>query len=90
MIKSGLFEEAQILMKKGYSSELRSMNALGYRHAVKYIKDEWGLEETILQLQKDTRRYAKRQLTWFSADSEMVWAKPEDMDFINKEIEKFI
>jgi tRNA dimethylallyltransferase len=90
MIKSGLFEETRMLLKKGYSGDLRSMNALGYRHAVKYLKDEWGLEETILQLQRDTRRYAKRQLTWFRADPEMVWAKPEDMDFINKEIEKFI
>jgi len=90
MIKSGLFEETQILLKKGYSRYLRSMNGLGYRHAVKYLKDECGLEETILQLQRDTRRYAKRQLTWFRADPEMVWAKPEDMDFINKEIEKFI
>ena len=66
------------------------MNSLGYRHAVKYLKDEYGLEETILQLQRDTRRYAKRQLTWFRADPEMVWAKPEEVDFINKEIEKFI
>ncbi len=90
MIKSGLFEETQTLLKKGYSSDLRSMNSLGYRHAVKYLKDECGLEETILQLQRDTRRYAKRQLTWFRADPEMVWAKPEEMDFINKEIEKFI
>jgi tRNA dimethylallyltransferase len=90
MIKSGLFEETQTLLKKGYSINLRSMNALGYRHAVKYLKDECGLEETILHLQRDTRRYAKRQLTWFRADHEMVWAKPEDMDFINKEIEKFI
>jgi tRNA dimethylallyltransferase len=90
MIKSGLFEETQTLLKKGYSSDLRSMNSLGYRHAVKYLKDEYGFEETILQLQRDTRRYAKRQLTWFRADPEMVWAKPEEMDFINKEIEKFI
>ena len=90
MIKSGLFEETQTLLKKGYSSDLRSMNSLGYRHAVKYLKDEYGLEETILQLQRDTRRYAKRQLTWFRADPEMVWAKPEEVDFINKEIEKFI
>ena len=90
MIKSGLFEETQTLLKNGYSSDLRSMNSLGYRHAVKYLKDEYGLEETILQLQRDTRRYAKRQLTWFRADPEMVWAKPEEVDFINKEIEKFI
>jgi tRNA dimethylallyltransferase len=90
MIKSGLFEETQTLLKKGYSSDLRSMNSLGYRHAVKYLNDECGLEETILQLQRDTRRYAKRQLTWFKADPEMVWAKPEEMNFINEEIEKFI
>jgi tRNA dimethylallyltransferase len=90
MIKSGLFEETQKLLGKGYSSDLGSMNALGYRHAIKYLKHERNLEETILQLQRDTRRYAKRQLTWFRADHEMVWAKPEDIDFIKKKIEKFI
>jgi tRNA dimethylallyltransferase len=90
MIESGLFEETQKLLKKGYSSDLRPMNALGYRHAIRYLKNECNLEETILQLQRDTRKYAKRQLTWFRADPEMIWAKPEDIDFIEKKIEKFI
>jgi tRNA dimethylallyltransferase len=90
MIKSGLFEETNRLLQKGYSSDLRSMNSLGYRHAIKYLRGECGLEETILELQKDTRRYAKRQLTWFRADQEMIWSKGEDMDFIEKKIEQFI
>jgi len=90
MIKSGLFEETQKLLKKGYSGDLRPMNALGYRHAIRYLKNECNLEETILQFQGDTRRYAKRQLTWFRADPEMIWAKPEEMEFIEKKIENFI
>ena len=90
MIKSGLLEETQGLLKKGYSRELRAMNSLGYRHAIGYLMNELTLEETILKLQRDTRRYAKRQLTWFGGDPEMVWAEPEDIDFIKGKIEEFI
>jgi len=90
MIKSGLLEETQGLLKKGYSRELRAMNSLGYRHALGYLQNELTLEETILKLQRDTRRYAKRQLTWFRGDPEMVWTEPEDIAFIRKKIEEFI
>ncbi|MDB9822455.1 tRNA (adenosine(37)-N6)-dimethylallyltransferase MiaA [Deltaproteobacteria bacterium] len=90
MIKSGLLDETQELLKKGYSSKLRAMKSLGYRHAVEYLRKALNLEETILQLQRDTRRYSKRQLTWFKADPQMVWVEPGDSEFIKMKIEEFI
>ncbi len=89
MIEGGLVEETQRLLKQGYSPELKPMKSLGYRHVVKYLKGACALDETTHELQRDTRRYAKRQLTWFGADPEMVWVKPQDMEGIIRKIEVF-
>jgi tRNA dimethylallyltransferase len=90
MFKSGLIEEAENLLAIGYTEELQPMKSLGYRHAIEYLNNVRNLENTVLQLQKDTRRYAKRQLTWFRPDPEMVWVDPEDRDFIVQRIREFI
>jgi len=80
MIEAGLARETEALLAKGYSPDLKPMKSLGYRHMVRFLKGEWGLDEAILQLQRDTRRYAKRQLTWFRADPEMLWLEPGALD----------
>jgi tRNA dimethylallyltransferase len=56
---------------------------------VEFLKGACAMDEAIYQLQTDTRRYAKRQLTWFKADSEMVWMRPEDLDGMIKNIKEF-
>ncbi len=89
MIRGGLVEETERLLKQGYSPELKPMKSLGYRHVVKYLKGACALDETRDELQRDTRRYAKRQLTWFGADPEMVWVKPQDIDVIIRKIKVF-
>jgi len=90
MMKAGLIDETEALLERGYSPELRSMKSLGYRHVISYLKKEWNLEEMIFHLKQDTRRYAKRQLTWFRADAEVIWVKPDDVDFIRTKISEFI
>jgi tRNA dimethylallyltransferase len=89
MIEAGLVSETEGLLKKGYSPDLKPMKALGYRHVVKFLEGAWTLDETTYELQRDTRRYAKRQLSWFGADPEMVWIKPKDIDGILKKIRAF-
>ena len=89
MIEGGLVAETEGLLNKGYSPDLKPMKSLGYRHVVKYLEGAWALDETIYKLQRDTRRYAKRQLTWFGADSEMVWINPNDIDGIIQKIKAF-
>ncbi len=89
MIEGGLVEETERLLKQGYSPELKPMKSLGYRHVVRYLKGACALDETRSELQRDTRRYAKRQLTWFRADPEMLWVKPQDTDSIIREIKTF-
>jgi tRNA dimethylallyltransferase len=90
MIQSGLIDEAESLLSKGYSPDLRSMKSLGYRHAVAYLKKEWNGDEMMYNLKLDTRRYAKRQMTWFRADPEVIWVEPGNKKFIKSRIEEFI
>jgi tRNA dimethylallyltransferase len=90
MVEKGLVEETVGLLNKGYSPELKSMKALGYRHAVLHLKGFLDCNQMIGELQKDTRRYAKRQLTWFRADPEIKWVAPETKEFLIQEINAFI
>jgi tRNA dimethylallyltransferase len=90
MVEKGLIQETQALLDRGYSSDLKAMKSLGYRHAVEYLTGKQGMDETVSRLQKDTRRYAKRQLTWFRADTGMIWCVPEKKEEIARVIEEFL
>ncbi|MBW2311077.1 MAG: tRNA (adenosine(37)-N6)-dimethylallyltransferase MiaA [Deltaproteobacteria bacterium] len=78
MIDAGLVGEVEGLLRMGYGPELKPMKAIGYRHIVGYLKGDWDLDEVVRLIQRDTKRYAKRQITWFRADPEVVWVNPDD------------
>ncbi|MCL2593566.1 MAG: tRNA (adenosine(37)-N6)-dimethylallyltransferase MiaA, partial [Defluviitaleaceae bacterium] len=65
MMKKGLIEEVENLLKMGYNETLTSMQGLGYKEIVPFLKGEWTKDFAIEILKRDTRRFAKRQLTWF-------------------------
>ena len=90
MVESGLIEETEALLAKGYSPDLKAMKSIGYRHMVNYLNGKWSFDETIHKLQRDTRRYAKRQLTWFRADPEYSWVLPEDFGSLLARIKLFL
>jgi len=90
MIEAGLISEVENLLKNGYTGDLKPLKSLGYRHALNYIKGEWDKDEAVLRLQTDTRRYAKRQMTWFRADQEMIMTDPENIKFLKNIIREFI
>lgn len=73
MIEKGLIEEVKTLLNMGYSRDLVSMQALGYKEIVRYLEGEISLEESIFILKRDSRHYAKRQLTWFRRDERIKW-----------------
>lgn len=73
MIESGLLEEVKQLINSGYSDSLNSMQSLGYKEIISYLKGEMDWEEAILTLKRNTRRFAKRQLTWFKRDKRIIW-----------------
>jgi len=90
MLKQGFIQEVSDLLKKGYSMDLKSMNSIGYRHICKYLSNELSLDKAIDLLKRDTRRYAKRQLTWFKKDPEIIWIEPNNIKKKYSKIEAFI
>jgi len=73
MIRNGLVEEVRQLLSQGCHPGLKSMGSLGYRQVSAYISGEYSLDEAIRLIKRDTRRYAKRQMTWFRKDDEIIW-----------------
>ncbi len=72
MFRSGFLEEVQQLMSR-YPMESHAFKAIGYRQAIEYFTGKLTLEQTIEETKKQSRRYAKRQLTWFRADPDIAW-----------------
>ena len=90
MIEKWLVDEVKGLLNKGYSENLKSMQSIGYRHIVDFIKKRFSWDETVRTLKRDSRRYAKRQMTWFNADPEIVWLQPDHMEHIKLRVENFL
>lgn len=79
MINQGLLQEVIKLREMGYSGNLKSMGSIGYKHMNMFIDKEVSWAEAVRLMKRDTRRYAKRQLTWFNADSSINWIAPDDL-----------
>ncbi len=77
MVEQGLEAEVRGLLERGYSPHLKSMMSIGYRHMTNYIQGEWTRERMEQLLARDTRHYAKRQLTWFQHTSGIEWFERE-------------
>jgi tRNA dimethylallyltransferase len=90
MIQAGLVEEVKKLLAMGYSAELKSMQSIGYRHVVGFLEGSLPWDECLRILKRDTRRFAKRQFTWFGADRDIIWQAPADVKDIISLIGKFL
>lgn len=73
MLDAGLIEEVTWLKEQGYTSDMVSMKGLGYKEILEYLDGAYSLEEAIYILKRDTRHFAKRQLTWFKREKEVIW-----------------
>lgn len=80
MIKEGLVEEVKDLLDKGYKKSLVSMQGLGYKEIIGYLEGSYTLNKAIELLKRDTRRFAKRQLTWFRRDDRIIWFNKGDFE----------
>jgi tRNA dimethylallyltransferase len=90
MIEKGLVDEVKSLLTQGYSENLKSMQSIGYRHMIDLINKRLSWDETLRILKRDTRRYAKRQMTWFNADPEIVWTNPNDVKGMILQVKNFL
>ena len=82
MLAQGFADEVQALLGKGYGPELKSMGAIGYKHMTAYLSGKYDYNEMVCLMQRDTRHYAKRQLTWFLHDKKLIWLKPVEKEKI--------
>jgi len=90
MVAGGLLGEVKQLLEMGYASQLRPMQAIGYRHMADFIEGRVSWEDTIFLLKRDTRRFAKRQLTWFTKEPDMIWALPDEKAAISEWVRGFL
>jgi tRNA dimethylallyltransferase len=81
MIKNGLVEEVQRLKEMGYHRDMVSMQGLGYKEILDYLDGKCSLEEAVYILKRETRHFAKRQLTWFRREKEVIWLNKQDYDY---------
>jgi tRNA dimethylallyltransferase len=80
MFRKGLIDEVRGLLSNGYAPDLKPMKALGYRHVVSHLHGGVSLPEAIARMKRDTRRYAKRQMTWLAREPEAVWTGRENAE----------
>lgn len=79
MIDDGMIEEAQCVYPK---RRLNSLNTVGYKELFEYLDGLTTLDEAIFKIQSSTRRYARKQLTWYKRDAEMTWFSPDNIEEI--------
>ncbi len=84
MFEKGIIREVENLLKQGVDENSPPFRALGYKNVLKFIKKEMPLEEAISLTKRDTRRYVKRQMTWFKKMEGINWFSPDDFDAVFK------
>ena len=80
MMEEGLLFEVESLIKEGYTKNLVSMQGLGYKEFFDYFDGRMTLEDTVDKIKKDTRHFAKRQLTWFRREKEVIWLNKKEYE----------
>lgn len=94
MVKHGLIQEVTSLYEKGYNKNLLSMQGLGYKEVLDYLDGACTLDEAVYILKRDTRHFAKRQITWFKREKEVIWvdkrekSEEEILLFLLQELKK--
>ena len=90
MVEGGLLQEMRELLARGYGADLRPLRAIGYRHMAPVAAGRDTLANALPEMQRDTRRFARRQRTWLRAESGVVWVDPREPAAIRKRVEEFV
>ncbi len=86
----GLVNEVKNLLENGVKEWSPPFRALGYKHVLKHLRNEITLEETVILTKRDTRHYAKRQMTWFRKMEGIEWFNPEEFESLEKRTKEFL
>lgn len=90
MIENGLVEEVKSILNKGYDKNINALNTVGYKEIIQFLDGDIALERAIELIKRNTRHYAKRQLTWFRKDKRIQWFDLKDLNDLNKIAEKIV
>lgn len=90
MMEQGLVEEVRALQAMGCKRDMVSMQGLGYKEILSCLAGEISLEEAVYRIKRDTRHFAKRQLTWFRREKEVIWVEKTDFDHNSQNILAFM
>jgi tRNA dimethylallyltransferase len=86
MMEDGLLQEAEEMLPH---REVNALNTVGYKELFNYFDGIWSLEEAVERIKGNTRRYARKQLTWFKRDDQVKWFHPDDQETIKKYISQY-
>lgn len=89
MIESGFVNEVKNILKNDYDKNLNALNTVGYKEIIQHLEGEISLDRAIEIIKRNTRHYAKRQMTWFRKDERIHWfdvKKPDDFDIVAEKI----
>lgn len=90
MIENGLVNEVKMLKARGCTREMVSMQGLGYKEILDYLDGCCTMEEAVFTLKRDTRHFAKRQLTWFRREKDVIWVNKNEFNYDNEKILNFM
>ncbi len=90
MLDQGFLNEVKELYDMGYTKDLKPMHSIGYKHICDFLDNVTDFEETLRLLKRDTRRFAKRQFTWFRKEKDIIWLKPDEIDKASQLISNFL
>ena len=90
MIQEGLLEEVKRLAGMGYTKDMVSMQGLGYKELLAFLNGEGSLDEAVDAIKRDTRHYAKRQITWFKREENVIWINKEAFAYEDDKILAYI
>ena len=86
MIRNGLVQEVQTLKERGCTKQMVSMQGLGYKEIFSYLEGDCSLEEAVYIIKRDTRHFAKRQLTWFKRERDVIWVQKDELNYDDKKL----
>lgn len=90
MIEAGLVDEVQALKDMGCTSSMVSMQGLGYKEILAYLDGVLSLDDAIYRIKRDTRHFAKRQITWFKREKDVIWVDKTDFDYDEEKMLAFM
>lgn len=86
MIRNGLIQEVQTLKERGCTKQMVSMQGLGYKEIFSYLEGDCSLEEAVYIIKRDTRHFAKRQLTWFKRERDVIWVQKDALNYDDEKL----